>query len=128
MERGKTGQRYILGCENISLKKLLAIIGVISGRKAVRIPIPAVVAQTTAALFEFIADHVTHKAPAGTVEGVRIALRSQALSIEKARRELGYAPRQIGGALEEAIQSVLNKPQELTNRNIIERTGLPRVG
>jgi len=128
MERGQTGQRYILGGENISLKKLLAIISVISGRSALRIPIPAVMAQTTAAVLEFIADHVTHKMPAGTIEGVRIASRSQALSIEKARRELGYAPRPIGGALEEAIQSILNEPQESTNRNIIERTGLPRVG
>ena len=119
MERGQTGQRYILGGENISLKKLLAIVGVISGRKALRIPIPAVMAQTTAAVLEFIADHVTHKAPAGTIEGVRIASRSQALSIEKARRELGYAPRPIGGALEEAIQSVLNKSQESTNRNMM---------
>ena len=109
MERGQTGQRYILGGENISLKKLLVIIGVISGRKAVRIPIPAVMAQTTAAMLEFIADHVTHQPPAGTVEGVRIAMRSQALSIEKARRDLGYAPRPIATALEEAIESTVNK-------------------
>lgn len=128
MERGQTGQRYILGGENISLKKFLAIVSVISGRSALRIPIPAVMAQTTAAVLEFVADHVTHKTPAGTIEGVRIASRSQALSIEKARRELGYAPRPIGGALEEAIQSILNKPQESTNRSIIERTGLSRVG
>jgi dihydroflavonol-4-reductase len=109
MERGRTGQRYILGGENISLKKLLAIIGVISGRKAVRIPIPAVMAQMTAAMLEFIADHVTHRPPVGTIEGVRIASRSQALSIEKARRELGYAPRPIAAALEDAIQSGMNK-------------------
>jgi dihydroflavonol-4-reductase len=109
MERGQSGQRYILGGENISLKKLLAIVGVISGRKAVRIPIPTVMAQTTAAMLEFIADHVTHRPPAGTVEGVRIASRSRALSIEKARRDLGYAPRPIGAALEDAIQSVMNK-------------------
>jgi dihydroflavonol-4-reductase len=109
MERGQTGQRYILGGDNISLKKLLAIVGVISGRKAVRIPIPTIMAQTTAAMLEFIADHVTHRPPAGTVEGVRIASRSRALSIEKARRDLGYAPRPIGAALEDAIQSVMNK-------------------
>jgi dihydroflavonol-4-reductase len=71
-------------------------------------------------VLEFIADHVTHKVPAGTIEGVRIASRSQALSIEKARRELGYAPRPIGGALEEAVQSILNKSQETTNRNIMD--------
>jgi dihydroflavonol-4-reductase len=120
MKRGQTGQRYILGGENISLKKFLAIVSVISGRSALRIPIPTVIAQTTAAALEFIADHVTHKAPAGTIEGVRIASRSQALSIEKARRELGYAPRPIGGALEEAVQSILNKSQESTNRNIMD--------
>jgi dihydroflavonol-4-reductase len=109
MERGQTGQRYILGGENITLKKLLAIIGVISGRKAVRIPIPAGMAHTTAATLEFIADYVTHRPPAGTIEGVRIASRSRALSIEKARRDLGYAPRPIAAALEDAIQSVMNK-------------------
>jgi dihydroflavonol-4-reductase len=111
MERGQIGQRYILGGENIALKKLLAIIGGISGRRAVRVPIPAVMAKTTAAMLEFIADHVTHKPPAATLEGVRIALRSQALSIDKARRELGYTPRPITAALEEAIQSLVNKSQ-----------------
>ena len=128
MERGQPGQRDILGGENISLKKLLAIVGAISGRRAVRIPIPAVVAQTTAAVFEFIADHVTHTPPAGTVEGVRIASRSQALSIEKARRELGYAPRPIGGALEEALLSILGKSRESTNLDIMDvraYSGLP---
>jgi dihydroflavonol-4-reductase len=115
MERGQTGQRYILGGENIALKKLLAMVGVISGRTALRIPIPAVMAQTIAAVLEFIADHVTHKTPAGTVEGVRIALRSQSLSIEKARHELGYAPRPIGVALEETVQSFLNNSQNRPN-------------
>ena len=128
MEHGQPGQRYILGGENIALKKLLAIIRIISGRSALRIPIPAVMAQTSAAILEFIADHVTHKMPAGTTEGVRIASRSQALSIEKARRELGYAPRPIGGALEEALQSILSKSQESTNRDKMDvraHSGLP---
>ena len=128
MERGQTGQRYILGGENISLKKLLAIVSVLSGRSALRIPIPAVLAQTTAAVLEFIADHVTHTPPAATIEGVRIGLRSQALSIEKARRELGYAPRPIGGALEEAVKSILSKSQQSTNRDIMDvraYSGLP---
>ena len=70
-------------------------------------------------MLEFIADHVTNKPPAATLEGVHIALRSQALSIDKARRELGYAPRPIGAALEEAVQSVLNSSQNSTKRNIM---------
>jgi dihydroflavonol-4-reductase len=111
MERGQNGQRYILGGENISLKDFLAIVAVISGRHALRIPIPAVIAQMTATMLEFVADHVTHRPPAATVEGVRIALRSKALSIEKARRELGYAPRPIAVVLKDAVESALKTSQ-----------------
>lgn len=111
MERGQKGHRYILGGEDIRLKRLLAIVGMISGRSAVRIPVPAGIAQMTAAMLEFVADHVTHRSPAATVEGVRIALRSKALSIEKSRRELGYAPHPIGPALGEAVASVLDGSQ-----------------
>jgi dihydroflavonol-4-reductase len=103
MERGQIGHRYILGGEEISLTKLLRILGAISGENAVRVPIPAAIAQVTAAIMEFVADRVTHRAPAATIEGVRIALRSKALSIEKSRRELGYAPRSIMPALREAL-------------------------
>lgn len=111
MERGQTGHRYILGGEDISLRKLLDLVGAISGRKALHVPIPAGVAQMTAAIMEFFADHLTHQPPAATVEGVRIAVRSKALSIEKARRELGYAPRPIEPALRDAIASVLGGSQ-----------------
>jgi dihydroflavonol-4-reductase len=106
MERGQNGHRYILGGENISLKKLLVMLGAISGRSALRVSIPAGIAQMTAAMMEFIADHMTRWPPAATVEGVRIALRSKALSIEKSRRELGYAPGPIEPALREAIASI----------------------
>ena len=106
MQRGQIGHRYILGGEDISLRQLLDILSAISGREAVRVPIPAGVAQMTAAIMEFFADRVTHRLPAATVEAVRIALRSKALSIEKSRRELGYAPRPIEPALREAIASI----------------------
>jgi dihydroflavonol-4-reductase len=107
MERGQRGHRYILGGESVSLGKLLIAIGAVTGRKALRIPISAGIAQTTAAAMEFLSDHITHRAPVGTLEGVRIALRSQSLSIEKSRRELGYAPSPIGPALRETVASLL---------------------
>jgi dihydroflavonol-4-reductase len=103
MERGKIGHRYIIGGENISLKKLLYIMATLTGDKARHIPIPAWIAQTAAAILEFVADYVTHRPPAATVEGVRIATQSRALSIDKARRELGYAPRPIWPALRELL-------------------------
>jgi dihydroflavonol-4-reductase len=125
MERGQRGQRYILGGENISLKKLLAIVDVHSSRNALRLPIPAMIAQVSAAMLEFIADYVTHRPPAATVEGVRIALRSKELSIEKARHELGYAPRPITVALKEAVECILTKLQNLQEGSDVNT--LPRL-
>ena len=113
MERGQSGHRYILGGEAISLGKVLVAVGAIIGRKALRVPIPAGIARTTAAIMELVSDHVTHRPPAGTVEGVRIALRSQPLSIEKSRRDLGYAPNPIGPALRETVASLLGRPGKL---------------
>ena len=103
MYRGQIGQRYILGGEDISLGKLLPMMGAISGRQALRIPIPGAVAQTAAVLMEFCADHVTHRLPEATLEAVRIAVRSKPMSIEKSRHELGYSPRPIVQALRDVI-------------------------
>ena len=115
MQRGKSGQRYVLGGENMTLKKLLAIVAAISGHKALRIPVSAGIAQMTAAMVEFVANHVTHRPPAATLEGVRIALWAKPVSIEKSRRELGYAPRPIGPALKHAVSSILSQPHVVRN-------------
>jgi dihydroflavonol-4-reductase len=109
MKRGQNGHRYILGGEAVSLRQVLDAIGALSGRKALRVPIPATFAQVAAVAMEFVADHVSHRPPEATVEGVRIALRSRSLSIEKSQRDLGYAPNPIGPALCEAIASLMSK-------------------
>jgi dihydroflavonol-4-reductase len=113
MERGRVGHRYILGGESIPLKKVLRLLTTISGRRNLLIPVPGRVAEIAAAMLEFIADHVTRRPPSGTAEGVRIALRSTALSIEKAQRELGYAPGPVEPALRETI-AYLMAPRAIT--------------
>jgi dihydroflavonol-4-reductase len=109
MRHGQCGHRYILGGEAIPLSKLLSRLRAISGRKAVPVPVPAMIAQTTALAMEFVADHVTHRPPTATVEGVRIAMRSKSLSSEKSRRELGYAPHTIECALREVVGSFVGQ-------------------
>jgi dihydroflavonol-4-reductase len=111
MERGQVGHRYILGGESISLGKILKLMTTISGRRSLAIPVPGKIAETAAAMLEFVADHVTHRPPAGTAEGVRIALRATDLSIEKARNELGYMPRPIEPALRDTIAYLLSTPE-----------------
>jgi dihydroflavonol-4-reductase len=107
MEHGRIGHRYILGGESISLKKILQLMAAISGRRYVSIPVPGRVAEVAATMLEFVADHVTHRPPSGTAEGVRIALRATELSIEKAQHELGYAPRPVEPALRDTIAYLL---------------------
>ncbi len=79
----------------------------ISGRRSSLIAVPGRFAEIAAAVLEFIADHVTRRPPSGTPEAVRIALRATVLPIEKARRELGYAPRPVEPALRETIAYLL---------------------
>jgi dihydroflavonol-4-reductase len=111
MEHGQIGHRYILGGESISLKKILQLMATISGRRSLAIPVPGKMAEAAAATLEFIADHVTHRPPSGTAEGVRIALRATELSIEKAQNELGYAPRPVEPALRDTIAYLLSTPE-----------------
>jgi dihydroflavonol-4-reductase len=116
MERGKSGHRYIIGGESIPLKQVLQLMSEISDRRGTLIPVPAPLAKAAAAMLELIADHVTRRPPTGTAEGVRIALRARALSIEKAQRELGYAPRPVEPALRETVAYLLgagdHRPQQ----------------
>jgi nucleoside-diphosphate-sugar epimerase len=107
MQRGQIGQRYIFGGESIRLKKILQLMAGISGRRYFSIPVPGRVAEMSAAILEFVSDHITHRPPSGTAEGVRIALRATDLSIDKAKRELGYAPRPIEPALRDTIAYLL---------------------
>jgi dihydroflavonol-4-reductase len=108
MERGRTGHRYILGSEGIPLKRILELMAAISGRRNLTIPVPGRVAEMAATALEFISDRVTRRPPTGTGEGVRIALRATDLPIEKARQELGYAPRPVEPALRDTIIYLLS--------------------
>jgi dihydroflavonol-4-reductase len=109
MERGQVGHRYILGGETIPLKQVLELMEAVNGRRARRFQVGGRVAEIATAMLEFVADHVTRRPPSGTTEGVRIALRAEALSTKKAQRELGYAPGPVEPVLRETIAHLLHK-------------------
>ncbi len=103
MERGRVGHRYVFGGESLRFKEILQLVAEITGRRHLAIPLPGGFSEIMAGVVEYVADHVTHRTPTGTAEGVRIARRATDLSIEKARRELGYAPRPIEPTLRETL-------------------------
>jgi dihydroflavonol-4-reductase len=118
MERGRIGQRYILGGDCVRLGQILRMMSVISGHRQYPVAVPGKLAELSAILLEYISDHVTHRPPNGTAEGVRIALAASDLSIDKARTELGYAPRPIEPVLRETITHLLARGGQQTSAGI----------
>ena len=103
-ERGRTGERYILGGDNVALRELLALLERISGRPMPKRAVPGWLALASAMVTEWTADVLTGRTPAATREGVRLALRSGPFDSRKARDELGYTPRPLAEALADAVR------------------------
>jgi dihydroflavonol-4-reductase len=103
-ERGRVGERYILGNENRCLSDLLNLLSEITGRpvKPAR-RIPYGLARAAARLDETIADLVTHRPPRAPVTGVRLAGVPAAFDSAKARRELGLLRSPIRTALKDQL-------------------------
>lgn len=102
-ERGRNGERYLLGGQNMTLEAVFQHLASISGVPAPRIRIPYAVAFAAGAASTGWA-HLTGKEPRAPLDGVRMARKKMWVSCEKARRELGYAPRQAEIGLRKAVE------------------------
>jgi len=102
LERGRIGERYILGSENLSLRALLALVAEAAGRAAPRIRLPNAALWPVALGFEAAAS-VFGVAPLVTRDHLRMARKQMFFSSDKARGELGYAPRPAREAVRDAV-------------------------
>ncbi len=102
-EKGRVGQRYILGGENWTLQQILAALARFTGRPMPRFKIPWLLAYLAGCIDRFIEGSILHKEPAIPLEGVKMARYKMFVSSNKARRELGYAPGPAEEALKEAV-------------------------
>ena len=100
-ERGKAGERYILGCENMTLRQIFAVLERISGVKAPTVEIPYA-AALLAGYFSTAWARVSGSEPRAPLEGVRMAKKKMFVTHEKARRELGFDPGPAEDALKRA--------------------------
>lgn len=103
LERGRLGERYILGGENMTLQNILTEIAAITGRRAPRFRLPHHAVLPIAYLAEAWARLTNSNDPRVTVDGVRLARKHMFFAIDKARRELGFNPCPAQEALREAI-------------------------
>lgn len=102
-ERGRIGERYILGGQNLTLKQALQILSQVSGRPAPRMRVPHVLALG-AAYADAALSRLVGREPHIPLEGVRMARHSMFVSPEKARTELGFSAGPIAAAFERAVR------------------------
>ena len=102
-ERGRIGERYILGGENLTLKQILGMLSAASGRPAPRWRLPHAVAML-AGYADAAISRIIGRDPQIPLDGVRMSRHSMFVNDEKARRELGFAPRPVSAALERAVR------------------------
>ena len=101
-EKGRIGERYILGGRNMTLKEILDALSSIAGRPAPRVRLPHVVALI-AAYSDQIFSHFVGRDPQIPVEGAKMARHRMFVQSDKAEKELGYKPGPVESALERAV-------------------------
>ena len=102
-EKGRNGERYILGGRNLTLKEILDALAAITGKRAPRLKLPHVVALAAGYADEWYS-RMAGREPQIPVEGVKMSRHKMFVQSDKAARELGYAPGKIEAALERAVR------------------------
>ena len=101
-ERGKVGERYILGAQDMTLKEILQQLASITGRQAPTIQLPYFFAYAAGVVTTGLA-RFTGKPPRAPLDAVRMAKKKMFVTHAKAARELGYSPGPVRTALEQAV-------------------------
>jgi dihydroflavonol-4-reductase len=102
-EKGKIGERYLLGAENLTLKELLDTLARITGLPAPGMKIPHGLALGVAYV-ESAFSRLVGREPGIPVEGVKISRHTMFVDASRARRELGFQPGPVAAALERAVR------------------------
>jgi dihydroflavonol-4-reductase len=102
-EKGKVGERYLLGAENLTLKGLLDGLEKITGLAAPKLKIPHGLALGVA-YANTAFSRLVGREPGIPVEGVQIARHMMFVDFSRAQRELGFKPGPVAAALERAVR------------------------
>jgi dihydroflavonol-4-reductase len=103
LERGRIGERYILGGENVPLADMLREVARMVGRRAPRLKLPRAPLYPLAMVSEMLAA-IARREPLLTREGLRMSRQRMFFSSAKAERELGFRARPYREGLHDAIE------------------------
>jgi dihydroflavonol-4-reductase len=102
-ERGRVGERYILGHHDMTLAEILGELAELTGLPAPRVKLPYAVAWVAGAVSTALATYVTRQPPAVPLEAVKMARRRMFFDPGKAVRELGLPQTPVREAFQDAI-------------------------
>ena len=103
-EKGRSGERYILGGENLTLKQILDKLAAITGLRSPTIKLPYVFAFVTGVVDEMITGRLLGREPRVTMDEVQMARKKMFVTCGKAERELGWKTVPVDGALRRAVE------------------------
>ena len=104
LEKGRSGERYILGGENLTLKQILDKLADITGLPSPRVKLPYAFAFAAGAVDETITGRLLRREPRATIDTVRMGKKKMFASSAKAERELGWKIVPVEDALGRAVE------------------------
>ena len=109
LDKGKIGEKYILGGENLMFKEFLDLISEYAKMPKVRFRLSAKYLYPFAYLNEFFAYVLDNYDPMLTVDGLSMSRKKMFFSSEKAKKQLGYRPRDIKSAIKDSVDWIKSR-------------------
>jgi dihydroflavonol-4-reductase len=103
LEKGRSGERYILGGENLTLKQILDKLAAITGLSSPKVKVPYILALATGVVDEIFTGRIRGREPRATIDAVRMGRKKMFASSAKAERELGWKVVPVDDALGRAV-------------------------
>jgi dihydroflavonol-4-reductase len=104
LEKGRSGERYILGGENLTLKQILDKLAAITGLPSPKIKVPYAVALVTGVVDQVVTGYIRKREPRATIDAVRVGRKKMFVASSKAERELGWRTVPVDAALRRAVE------------------------
>jgi dihydroflavonol-4-reductase len=123
-ERGRAGERYLLGGDNLSVRELFAVIADVAGLRAPRLAVPWIAAYAGAGLVGATLRPLGREPELLVFDEIRAGRLPHRFDDAKARAELGYASRPVADALAEAARCALSR-DDYAPRSGPRRTTVP---
>ncbi|MGD0507624.1 MAG: NAD-dependent epimerase/dehydratase family protein [Terriglobales bacterium] len=103
LEKGRSGERYILGGENLTLKQILDRLAAITGLPSPGVKLPYIFALAAGVVDEMVTGRLLGREPRATIDAVRMGRKMMFVSSSKAERELGWRTVSVDAALRRSV-------------------------